>query len=132
MSFTVQMQIDETGAIQDAEVIRGKASNKCQKTLVDFVEHAKYMPAIHQGASVAVKYVDFWFRSSDRWTGREVVLVRLFECKRLLVACRIRQIFFPHGFVLDWREFFENDAPNMILRNQYLVVGDFRQRPGIL
>ena len=38
MSFTVQMQIDETGAIQDAEVIRGKASNKCQKTLVDFVE----------------------------------------------------------------------------------------------
>jgi len=71
MSFTVQMQIDEVGKIQDAEVIRGKANEKCQKKLAEFVEHAKYMPASHQGANVAVKYVDFWFRSSDRWTGRD-------------------------------------------------------------
>lgn len=71
MSFTVQMQIDESGKIQDAKVISGKANDKCQTKLAEFVEHAKYMPAVHQGAYVAVKYVDFWFRSSDRWTGRD-------------------------------------------------------------
>ena len=71
MSFTVQMQIDESGKIQDAKVISGKANDKCQKKLAEFVKNAKYMPAMHQGASVAVKYVDFWFRSSDRGTGRE-------------------------------------------------------------
>ncbi len=71
MSFTVSMRIDETGKIQDAEVVSGKANDKCQNKLAEFVEHAKYMPANHQGNDVAVKYVDFWFRSPDRWTGRD-------------------------------------------------------------
>jgi hypothetical protein len=52
-------------------LISGEANDKCQTKLAEFVEHAKYMPAVHQGAYVAVKYVDFWFRSSDRWTGRD-------------------------------------------------------------
>jgi hypothetical protein len=71
MSFTVSMQVDATGQIQTADVVSGKANDKCRKKLAEFVEHAKYIPANHQGESVAVKYVDFWFRSPDRWTGSD-------------------------------------------------------------
>ncbi len=70
MSFTVSMQIDETGKVQNPEVISGKANDKCRKKLLEFAQHARYMPAIHNGSAVAVKYVDFWFRSADRWAGR--------------------------------------------------------------
>ncbi len=49
MSFTLSLQIDESGDIRDPEVISGKANDKCQKELRKFAEHAKYMPAIHQG-----------------------------------------------------------------------------------
>ena len=70
MSFNVSLQINETGKVQNAEVISGKANDKCQKKLLEFADHARYIPAIHQGTPVAVKYVDFWFRSPDRWTGR--------------------------------------------------------------
>ncbi len=70
MSFTVSMQIDETGAVRNAEVISGKANDKCRKKLQAFKENARFMPAIYQGNAVAVKYVDFWFRSPDRWTGK--------------------------------------------------------------
>lgn len=71
MSFTVSLQIDETGRVQNSEVVSGKANQKCQEKLIEFTEHARYIPANHQGIAVAVKYVDFWFRSPDRWTGRE-------------------------------------------------------------
>ena len=36
----------------------------------EFTVPAKYIPASHQDNSVAVKCVDFWFRSPDRWTGK--------------------------------------------------------------
>jgi hypothetical protein len=70
MSFTVTMNIDVRGRIHDPEVVSGDANEKCMKTLQNFAATAKYIPAIHQGHPVAVKYVDFWFRSADRWTGR--------------------------------------------------------------
>lgn len=70
MSFTVSMQVDETGYIHESEVVSGKANDKCQKKLRQFAEYARFMPALYQGNAVAVKYVDFWFRSPDRWTGR--------------------------------------------------------------
>lgn len=64
------MQIDETGRVQNPQGISGNANDKCQRKLPEFAKHARYMPAIHPGNPVAVKYVDFWFRSPDRWTGR--------------------------------------------------------------
>ncbi|MFQ6005547.1 MAG: energy transducer TonB [Woeseia sp.] len=70
MSFTVSMQIDEAGAIHDPEIVSGKASDKCREKLSEFIQHAKYIPASVDGKPVPVKYVDFWFQSSDRWTGR--------------------------------------------------------------
>jgi len=70
MSFTVSMRIDETGRVQNPKVISGKANDKCQRKVLEFAKRARYMPAIHPGNAVAVKYVDFWFRSPDRWTGR--------------------------------------------------------------
>ncbi len=71
MSFTVSMQIDETGKVRKTEIVSGKASDKCRKTLQEFKETAKYIPALDEGDAIAVKYVDFWFRSPDRWTGRD-------------------------------------------------------------
>jgi hypothetical protein len=64
------MQIDERGKVYDPEVVSGEASDQCRKTLMEFAKHAKYMPALHQGNPVEVKFVDFWFRSPDRWAAK--------------------------------------------------------------
>ena len=109
------MQVDETGNIHDPEVISGKANGKCRKKLRQFAEHARYMPAIHEGNAVAVKYVDFWFRSPDRWTGREKQSGRLLHRQRFLVSRWIRQVFLPQRLLSHRRILFVNHEANVVL-----------------
>lgn len=70
MSFTVSMHIDEAGAIHDPEIVSGKANDRCREKFSEFVKQAKYIPASLDGKPVSVKYVDFWFQSTDRWADR--------------------------------------------------------------
>ena len=63
------MQIDDMGEIHEPEIVNGKPARNAKNDSKQFTVPAKYIPASHQGNSVAVKRLDFWFRSPDRWTG---------------------------------------------------------------
>lgn len=69
-SFMVSMKIDSDGSIHEPEVINGDPTRECRQRFENFVPYAKYIPAHFKDQPVPAVYVDFWFPSFPKWTGR--------------------------------------------------------------
>lgn len=69
-NFMVSMKIDSDGSVHDPQVINGEPTNECRGRFESFVPVARFIPAHFQDQPVPALYVDFWFASVPKWTGR--------------------------------------------------------------
>lgn len=69
-SFVVSMKIDADGSIHQPQVINGDPTQECRQKFENFVPDARYIPAHYEGQPVPALYVDFWFKTFPKWTGR--------------------------------------------------------------
>lgn len=69
-SFMVSMKIDADGSTHEPQVISGDPSQECRDRFEGFIPGARFIPAHYRGQPVPALYVDFWFKSFPKWTGR--------------------------------------------------------------